>query len=152
VLINKGRTPFRVTARSPRPGVDETFDSTSNRYCQQTKTQHSAKLANTPIVFSSLPAFRSPDCKPNLITCRCPIDALEKEFKSEAEFQFTNDDDRWPIASQSDKIAATDFTLHLEAERLEVPLYRKVQVALGDSCHSQSERALDGVSIVVIRI
>lgn len=94
MLVDKVGTPFCVASRWRRPGFDEKLDSLSTQNRQQTKTEHPAELAYAPILFPSSSAFRSPDCKPNLITCRCPIDALEKEFKREAEFQFANDDDR----------------------------------------------------------
>jgi hypothetical protein len=84
------------------------------------------------------PSIRSaPDhCGPKLDAC-----TLKQEFEVEGEFQFANDDDRWLISPQSDEIAATDFAFDLEAQLLQVPLHRKIEVALRNLCHSQSGRA-----------
>src|SRR5208282_2628252 len=124
------------------------LDPARRRHAEKAKAKQPTKLSNSPVAFSATTARRGAHRKPYLVACRCPIDTLKHKFEIEAELQLTNDHHRRRIATQGNKIATSDFALHLEAEILEKAFNRPIKRSLQRttcpfSCFSLAEAARD---------
>src|SRR2546423_15515230 len=122
MFIDEARSAFRITAGTPRAGLDQYLDAICCRHAEKSEAQEPAKLAHARIALAASPC-RGADGKPDFIAGRRPIDPLKNEFKIEAELQLADDDNGRLIAAERHEIATADLALHVETEGLEEALH-----------------------------
>ena len=125
---------------------------TCGGHAKQPESKESAEPARAWVLFSTTAALRRSDCQPNLVGSRRAINTLQHKVQIEAEFQLSNHDDRDAVATESDKVTAADFTLHLESEGLEEPLYRQIERSLQATSSRGAGSLSQRVRVVVVGV
>jgi hypothetical protein len=68
-------------------------------------------------------------CKPNLIACCCPVDALQNQFKVEGKLHLANDEYRRITVPQAQDVTTIDLAFDQKAKVLHERFNGKVEIA-----------------------
>ena len=101
--------PSTVTVRRPKP---------RNRQSFFTRASFSRPR----------PRLEARDGEPDLVADGCAINGLEHQFEREALLHFADHDEFGWAIGKGDEIAPTHLALDLQAEPLQMALYRRIEV------------------------
>jgi hypothetical protein len=95
---------------------------------KKAKAQESTELLHAGVVLPATPLLGGPNGEPNLVAGGCPINGLKHQFEREALLHLANHDQFGRAIGKGDEIAAAHLALDLQAEFLEIELYRWIEV------------------------
>src|SRR5262245_64380906 len=107
MLLDEARPPPRITARTPRPRLDQNIHPAAGGDGEQPEAEEPAQLAHARIVRATA-AGRCAHREPDLVACGGAVDALEHELEVEGELELAHNHDRRLVPAQRHQITAAD--------------------------------------------
>jgi hypothetical protein len=128
MLLDKARTPFGIASRLPWRRLRDHIDAAPGGDGEKAEAQESTELLHARVVLPATPPLGGADSEPDLIAGRCAINGLKHEFEREALLHLTDHDEFRRAIGKGDEIAAAHLALDLQAQPLQMALYRWVEV------------------------
>ena len=128
MLLDDARTPFGVAPRLPGRRLRHHVDPVLGVDGEKAEAQKSAELLHARVVLPAAAPLRGADGEPDLVADGCAIDGLKHQFEREALLHLADHDEFGGAIGKGDEIAAAHLALDLQAEPLQMALYRPIEI------------------------